>query len=200
MPDSTAAATVFPVNINETVTDSLKISAYTTWTYGRQHILQRETVRYVVVNPVETIANLQPGLSFTLYKTKEANYKKLDTLPFVTTGVFNFPQPFVFGPPVEAVYNWVKVNGFVKIDTEGDYLLTTGFEDSPLVFLDNVPVINRDKNCYVEPQKALLHLKKGYYALKGYYTADDVNSSQKLLQLKAADGRVLDPVTYLYHL
>ncbi|MDP9080941.1 MAG: beta-N-acetylhexosaminidase [Bacteroidota bacterium] len=200
MPDSTATAVSFPVKISEPVTDSLKLSAYITWTNGNQHIMQKEFVKHVTINQTEVTATLQPGLNYTLYKTKEVNYKKLDTVAPVTTGMLAFPQQFALAPPVESVNNWVKVEGLIKIDNEGDYQLTSGFEDSPLLFVDNVVVINRDKDNYVDPQKALLHLKKGYYTFKGYYLADDTNSGQSLLQLQTAAGKLLDPSVYLYHL
>ena len=200
IPDSTDAAVSFPVKINTALTDSLKLVTYTTWQPGHRHVVQRETVKHVIVSPVDNAGNLQAGLSYVLYKTKEPNYKKLDTLPVVTSGILTFPQAFKLTPPIEPVYNWVKVNGFIKIDNDGDYQLTTGFEESPLVFLDNVPVINREKNAYVEPQKALLHLKKGYYTVKGYYLADDANSAQNLIQLQNSSGKILDPAGYLFHL
>jgi len=200
IPDSTESTASFPIKINKPLTDSLKVITNTTWQPGHRHIVQRETIRHVNVSPVTDAVNLQAGLIYALYKTKEGNYKKLDTIPTVSSGAFAFPQPFKFPPSNEYVNHWVKVSGFIKIDNEGDYQLTTGFEESPLVFLDNVPVINREKNTYVEPQKALLHLKKGYYAVKGYYLADDANSAQHLLQLQTSTGKILDPATYLYHL
>ncbi|MGZ3871631.1 MAG: family 20 glycosylhydrolase, partial [Mucilaginibacter sp.] len=197
MPDSTAAAVSFPVNINVPLTDSLRLSVYTTWTLNNQHILQRAFVKHININTVDNIGAVQPGLSYTLYKTKEANYKKLDTVAPAATGILAFPQRFTI--PATAFNNWVKVSGFIKIEDEGDYQLTSGFEDSPQLFLGNAAIINREKNNYVEPQKALLHLKKGYYALTGYYLADDANSTQNLLQLKTAGGQILDPDAYLYH-
>ena len=199
-PDSTASATMFPVKINEVLTDSIKLFTYTTWTLASQHILQREFIKHVMVNPVDSIGNLQPGLNFSLYRTKEMNYKKLDTIAPAITGILNFPQAFIIPITNNPINNWVKVNGYIKINDEGDYQLISGFEDSPLLFLDNVIVVNRERNSYVEPQKALLHLKKGYYAIKGYYLADDTNSGQNLLQLQTAEGKVLDPAAYLYHL
>lgn len=199
-PDSTDVAVPFPVKISEALKDSLKVSAYITWTYGHQHILQREFVKHIIINPVDNTGAMQPGLNYTLYKTKEVNYKKLDTIAPITTGMLNFPQPFSLTPPVESVNNWVKVEGFIKIDNEGDYQLTSGFEDSPLLFVDNVQVISKDKDNYVEPQKALLHLKKGYYTIKGYYLANDANSGQNLLLLQTAGGKLLDLSVYLFHL
>jgi hexosaminidase len=200
MPDSTAAAVVFPLKINEPLTDSLKLSAYITWTLDNQHILQRETIRHITVNPAATVDALQPGLSYSLYKTNVVNYKKLDTIAPAATGVLSFPQAFTFPVKNTPVNNWVKAEGFIKIDSEGDYQLTSGFEESPLLILDNAPVIGMAKSRYVEPQKALLHLKKGYYAIKGYYLADEVNNAQVLLQLQTVAGKVLDPAAYLYHL
>lgn len=200
MPDSTAEAVDFPVKISQQITDSLKLFTYVTWTYGKQHILQKEFVKHVTINPKDVAGDLQPGLTYTLYKTKEISYKKLDTITPVTSGMLAFPQSFALAPPVESVNNWVKVEGFIKIDNEGDYQLTSDFEDSPLLFVDNVLVISRDKDNYVDPQKALLHLKKGYYTIKGYYLADDTNSGQNLLQLQTAAGKLLDPSIYLYHL
>jgi hexosaminidase len=199
-PDSTASAMLFPVKINEALADSIKLFTYTTWTLDDQHIVQREFIKHVMVNPVDSTGNLQPGLSFSLYRTKEMNYKKLDTIPPATTGTLTFPQAFIIPITNNPINNWIKVNGYIKIDAEGDYQLTSGFEDSPLLFLDNVIVVNRDRNRYVEPQKALLHLKKGCYTLKGYYLAGDTNSGQNLLQLQTAEGKVLDPSAYLYHL
>jgi len=199
-PDSTASAILFPVKINEALRDSIKLFAYTTWTLDNQHILQREFIKHVMVNPIDSTGNLQPGLSFSLYKTKEMNYKKLDTIAPAITGTLNFPQAFIIPVTNNPINNWVKVIGYIKIDTEGDYQLTSGFEDSPLLFLDDVVMIHKERNSYVEPQKALLHLKKGCYALKGYYLVDDTNSGQNLLQLQTAEGKVLDPAAYLYHL
>lgn len=199
IPDSTDATVSFPIKIDKLIPDSLKVVTYTTWQPGHRHIVQREVIRHVTLNTVEDMGSLQPGLTYALYKTKETNYKKLDTLPVVTSGALAFPQAFKLAPPAYDVFNWVKVNGFIKIDTEGDYQLTTGFEESPLILIDNMPVIFREKNAYIEPQKALLHLKKGYYAVKGYYLADDANGTQNLLQLQTSTGKILEPNSYLYH-
>jgi len=93
----------------------------------------------------------------------------------------------------------VKIKGFIKIDKEADYELTTGFEVSPALFLDEVPVIKMGLNTYVEPQKVLLYLKKGVYALRGHYIADRANENQTLIELKIAGGEKLYPKFYLMH-
>jgi len=57
----------------------------------------------------------------------------------------------------------------------------------------------KEPQTYVEPQKALLHLKKGIYALSGHYMADKANENQTLIELKVAGGEKLYPKFYLMH-
>jgi hexosaminidase len=197
MPDSTSAPNTFPVNINVPLKDTLTLSAYTTWTLNNQHIKQKAFIQHIDIKPAANAGNLKPWLRYALYKTKEGNYHKLDTVAPVTTGIISFPQAFMLSK--DELNNWVKVNGYIKIATEGDYELTSGFEKSPELTIDNKPVIGMDKNRYAEPQKASLHLVKGYYAIKGYYLANDANNNQDLLQLKTSLGITLDPSTYLFH-
>jgi hexosaminidase len=199
MPDSTATAVAFPVTINKPLAgkDTLLINAYTTWTLNQQHILQTAFIRHIDINPAQNTGNLMVGLSYTVYKTTQDNYNKLDSIAPAATGIVSYPQPVVLA--VNGANTWVKVSGYIKIDNEGDYELSSGFEASPVLYIDNVPVISQDKDNYVEPQKALLHLKKGYYAIKGYYLADETNNYQNLLQLKTVSGRLLNPIDYLVH-
>ncbi|WP_183566487.1 beta-N-acetylhexosaminidase [Mucilaginibacter sp. SP1R1] len=199
MPDSLAKAQGFPVNINAPLKDSLLLKTYTTWTLNKQHIMQVAVIKRINITPAnQNLAILKTGLDYKLIKSKETNYAKLDTSTAVTTAVVNTANPMVL-PVTDGNITWVKFNGFIKIDTESDYELTSGFEISPEFFMNNEPLITRGKNTYVEPQKALLHLKKGAYEFSGYYIADGANSKQTLLQLKTAGGKVLAPETYLFH-
>jgi hexosaminidase len=200
IPDDKVLSVPFPVNINVPLRESLTLKTYTTWTVNTQHIIQTANIRHISINAAkENITNLKPGLSYKLIKTKEINYAKLDTISPVVTAVINTANPMVL-PVTDGDITWVKMNGFIKIDQEGDYELTSGFELSPALFIDNQPLMIKDKNTYVEPQKAILHLKKDIYEFSGYYSADDANSKQPLFQLKTADGKLLDPQTYLFHL
>lgn len=200
MPDSTAKAAAFPVNINVPLKDSLVLNTYTTWTLNSQHIKQTATIKRVIIAPNNiNRENLKPGLDYKLIKTKETNYSKLDTIAPVTIAVINSANPMVL-PVTDGNLTWVKFNGYVKIDIEGDYILASGFEVSPALFMNNQPLILNGKNTYVEPQKSLLHLKKGVYEFSGYYIADEANSKQELLQLKTAGGKRLEPQAYLFHL
>jgi hexosaminidase len=198
MPDSTSSASALPVQINVPLKDTLVLSTYTDWVVDHQHIKQKAFIQHVDIKPVTAnTGNLKPGLTYALYKTKESNYNKLDSISPVTSGVLTLPQALT--PSDEEGNNWVKVNGYIEIKTEGDYELTSGFEKSPELLVDDKKVISMDKNLYAEPQKALLHLAKGYYAIKGYYLATDANNSEELLQLKTSSGKTLPPATYLFH-
>jgi hexosaminidase len=200
MPDSVSKTVVFPLNINTTLKDSLVLKTFTTWTLNKQHILQTATIKHVTVNTAnENAASLKPGLSYKVIRTKESNYDKLDDIAPAVIAVINTATPMI-QPSTEGDVTWVKMNGFIKIEQEGDYELTSGFEVSPALFIDNAPVIIRGRNTYVEPQKALLHLKKGFYELSGYYVANETNSRQPLLQLKTADSKQLNLQVYLFHL
>ena len=200
IPDDKMPSVSFPVNINVPLRESLILKTYTTWTLNGQHIMQTANIRHININAAkENITNLKPGLNYKLIKTKEINYAKLDTIKPIVTTVINTANPMVL-PVTDGDITWVKMSGFIKIDQEGDYELTSGFELSPALFIDNQPLMIKDKNTYVEPQKAILHLKKDIYEFSGYYSADDANSKQTLFQLKTAEGKLLDPQTYLFHL
>jgi hexosaminidase len=199
MPDSAAKPQAFPLNISAMLKDSLVIKTYTTWTLNKQHIFQVATIKHVDINPVILDqAALTPGFTYKLIKSKEANYAKLDTLSEVATAVINATNPMVL-PVSDGNLTWVKMNGYLKIEHEGDYQLTSGFGVSPALFINGQPVIYRNKDTYVEPQKALLRLKKGVYNISGYYIADNTNRMQDLLLLKAANGEPLDPERYMLH-
>ncbi|MEZ2338635.1 beta-N-acetylhexosaminidase [Mucilaginibacter sp. RCC_168] len=200
MPDSTAKAVAFPVNIDVPLEDSLELKTYTTWNLNAQHILQSATIKHVKIKPrVVYTAELKPGLGYKIFKAKEINYAKLEAVPPVGMTVISTATPAIL-PVTDGDLTWVKFNGLIKIDTEGDYELTSGFEVSPTLNLDNELLIRGEKNRYVEPQKALLHLKKGFYEFSGYYTATEANSKQILFMLKDAAGKLLDPQKYLFHL
>jgi hexosaminidase len=199
MPDSSAKPQSFPVNISAMIKDSLVIKTYTTWTLNKQHIEQVATIRHADVDPVVMDqAGLTSGLNYKLIKSKEYEYNKVDTLSQVTTAVINTASPMV-QPVTDGNFTWVKLSGYIRIEEEGNYELTSGFELSPALFLSGEEVIYINKDRYVEPQKALLHLKKGVYTISGYYKADNVNRLQDLLLLKSADGKLLDPQRYLLH-
>jgi len=199
MPDSTAKPQSFPLNISAMLKDSLVIKTYTTWTLNKQHIFQVATIKHVDLKPVILDeAALTPGLSYKLIKSKETDYAKLDTLSQAATAVINAANPMVL-PVSDGNLTWVKMNGYLKIEHEGDYQLTSGFEVSPALFLNGQPVIYRNKSTYVEPQKALLHLKRGVYNLSGYYIADNTNRMQDLIVLRTASGEVVDPQRYMLH-
>lgn len=196
MPDSSSDAINFPVKINVPLKDTLTLSTYTTWTLNNQYIRQRVKINRDDFKPAKTgDRKLLPGLIYESYITKK-EYQKLGNEKPTATGVMTFPQPFT--PSNDDANNWIKVNGYINIITEGDYEITSEFLISPQLYLDNIPVISPDKNRYAEPQKAVLHLKAGYYALSGYYPANDVNSREKLIRLTMA-GKVLNHENYLFH-
>lgn len=199
-PDSSSTAVNFPVKISKPLKDSLILKTYTTWTLNKQHIRQAALIRHVDLKVAnQNAASLQPGLSYKLIKTKETNYAKLDSVAPAVIAIINSPIPMV-QPVTDGSITWVKFNGYLKIDIEGDYELTSGFEVSPELLVGDEPVIIRGKNTYVEPQKGLLHLKKGIYDLSGFYIADFLNIDQTLIQLKTADGKLIDSKYYLFHL
>ncbi|TSD63306.1 beta-N-acetylhexosaminidase [Inquilinus sp. KBS0705] len=195
MPDSASAIHQFPLVINVPLKDTLRLSTYTTWTLNDQHIRQTALIAHQDINAVR-VANAAPGLSYAVYKTKERDYNKISGEP-IALGILTYPHAMPEATDEE--YHWVKVSGYLKIPTEGDYELTSAFEMSPEIWVDDKPAISIDKNRYAEPQKALLHLKKGYYAIKAYYPVTEVNNDEKLLQLKAPSGRVLNVAAYLFH-
>ena len=195
MPDNSSVRHLFPVKINMPLKDSLRISACITWRMNDQHIRQSALIVHEDINTVNAI-NLTAGLSYALHQTAESDHSKVSGPP-AKTGIMSFPQPVILSEDKEN--NWMSVSGYIRIPTEGDYTLTSDFEKSPEIAIDNKPVIGIDKNRYADPQKALLHLKKGIYAIKGYYRATDVNSTEKLLQLQAPSGRIMDPAEYLFH-
>jgi hexosaminidase len=195
MPDSASAKVLFPVKINMPLKDSIRLSAYTTWTLNNQHIRQTALITHEDIEPV-AVTKLLPGLSYALYQTKENDHNKVTGTP-AATGILTLPQTVALSEEEE--FNWVRVNGYIRIDTESDYELTSAFGISPEILLNDKQVISIDKNRYAEPQKVLLHLKKGVYALQAYYLATEVNNDEILLQLKAPYGRVMDPATYLFH-
>ncbi|SDF40310.1 hexosaminidase [Mucilaginibacter pineti] len=199
-PDSASTAVNFPVKIARTLKDSLFLKTYTTWTLNKQHIRQVAYIKHITVDPAkESAAKLTPGLSYKLIKTKETNPAKLDTVTVAVTAIINSAVPMV-QPVTDGNITWAKFSGFIKIDTEGDYEITSGFEISPELLLDGEVIISRGKNTYVEPQKALLHLKKGIYTLAGEYIADALNTNQTLIRLKTAGGKELNAESYLFHL
>jgi hexosaminidase len=197
LPDANSAAIDFPIFLKSPVKDSIKFAAYVTRPLS-DRILQTATVRRINVNPETTgIGELHPGLGYTRYKTMQNNTPALDTSKTFEEGIFNLNEPV---KPFPGDFNtWVKIYGYVKIETEGDYRLTSGFENSPLLILGKEVVITYNRNKYVEPQAAILHLQKGIYRISGYYLADNENSEQMLIELKKADGKTVEPSAYLYH-
>ncbi|AYL94180.1 beta-N-acetylhexosaminidase [Mucilaginibacter celer] len=198
MPDANSTAVPFPVNINVPLKDSIGLRTFTTWTLNDQHIRQTANIKRVSIKPThEKPASLKPGMAYEIFKTRERDIAKLENEKPFETGVTNLIVPFK--PVAEEYINWVKIKGFIKIDKEADYELTSGFEVSPALFVDNEEVIKPGFNTYVEPQKALLHLKKGVYALSGHYMADKANENQTLIELKTVGGDKLYPKFYLIH-
>ncbi|MEO3406695.1 beta-N-acetylhexosaminidase [Mucilaginibacter sp. CAU 1740] len=198
MPDANSASVAFPVKINVPLKDSIGLRTFTTWTLNDQHIRQTANIKRVVIKSAhEKAANLKPGMAYEIFKTRERDFTKLENEKPFETGITNLIV--AVKPVTEEYINWVKIKGFIKIDKEADYELTTGFEETPALFVDDVEVIKPGFNTYVEPQKALLHLKKGVYALSGHYVAGKANENQSLIELKVAGGEKLYPKFYLVH-
>jgi hexosaminidase len=197
-PFADTSAKHYPIIIKHVLTDTLGISVYTNWTINQQRILQTATIKHVKIQPAKTdVAELMPGLAYMVYKTAYNNYPAVDTGENFISGILH--QNDIIKPFAGPFNTWVKLNGYIKINTENDYRITTGFETSPLLLLDNVVIINRGKNKYAEPQAAVLHLKKGIYLLIGYYLADEQNSGQILINVKMSDGKQLEYADYLFH-
>lgn len=198
MPDANSSAVAFPVKINVPLKDSIGLRTFTTWTLNDQHIRQTANVKRVTIRAAHVkAANLKPGIAYEIFKTKEQQIARLEGEKPAETGVTSLVVP-VKSTGDETI-NWVKIKGFIKINKEADYELTSGFEVTPALFLDDVPVIKPGLNTYVEHQKALLHLKKGVYALTGNYMANKANENQTLIELKVDGGEKLYPKFYLVH-
>jgi len=197
LPDTTAATGKFPVIINSAVKDTLNIAMYTTRSLS-QRILQKVMIRHIKIKQVATeVASLQPGLSYMMYKTTYNNVPAADTTKDFETGVLRKdgglnPYPGLFN-------TWVKLYGYLKIDVEGDYRISSDFENTPMLLLGSTLILDGTKNKYVEPQEAILHLQKGVYQLNGYYVADKMNSKQALIKITAEDGKPLEADNYLFH-
>lgn len=193
------SAKSYPITIKYPLTDTLGISLYTNWTLNQQRILQTATVKHVNIQPAKTnLADLRPGLTYMVYKTTYNNYPALDTGKNFVTGMLMHKDDII--KPFTGQYNtWVKVNGYIKIASEGDYRITTEFETSPLLMLDDALIINNSKNKFVEPQAAILHLKKGVYMLSGYYLAEEGNSGRTLINVRMENGKQLEYTDYLFH-
>ena len=67
-----------------------------------------------------------------------------------------------------------------------------------MLMLGTVAIIS-NKNKYIEPQAAILHLQKGIYPISGYYLADGTNSEQNLINIKRIDGKAIETSEYLFH-
>ncbi|MHB8209626.1 family 20 glycosylhydrolase [Mucilaginibacter sp.] len=197
-PLADTSAKGYPITIKHVLTDTLGISVYTNWTLNQQRILQTATIKHVNLQQAKTdVAKLRPGLAYVVYKTAYNNYPALDTGENFISGMLH--KDDIIKPFTGPFNTWVKLNGYIKIDAENDYRITTEFETSPLLLLDNVVIINSGKNKYAEPQAAILHLKKGVYLLSGYYLADGQNSGQTLINIKMASGKQLEYTDYLFH-
>ena len=198
MPDSSQTALPFPLTIDVPLCDSIGLQTLTSWTLNDQHIRQMATIKRVQVSPVDkVVVGVVPGIAWQVFTTTEEDFAKLDKASPTDKGVTNLPVPVK--PPREGYKNWVSVEGFIRIQKEADYQLTTGFEVSPALFLDGMAVIKRGLNRYVEPQKALLHLKTGVYSFSGHYIADEANEKSSLIELSIVGGKKLPPASYLLH-
>jgi hexosaminidase len=195
--DTNATAGTFPLTLNSALKDTLSIRLYITRSPAKP-VTQIAFIKHVnVPSPMADAPNLQPGLGYFAYRTTYNNYPTLDTAKTFMTGVL---QQGEFIKPFPGQFNtWVKLNGYLKIDTEGDYRITSDFENSPLILLNNLVIISGNKNKYIEPEETILHLQKGVYAISGYYLADATNSEQTLISIKPADGKPLETAGYLFH-
>lgn len=197
LPDTTAATTPFPVTISSPLKDSLAIAVYTTRPLSKR-ILQKVMVKHINIKLSATDgANLEHGLSYMMYKTTYNNVPATDTTKDFEIGVLKkdgglTPYPGLFN-------SWVKLYGYLKIDAEGDYRISSDFENTPMLLLGTTVILDGTKNKYIEPQAAILHLQKGIYQLSGYYLADKVNSRQALIKITTTHGKVIDTDNYLFH-
>lgn len=183
LPDTAATGQPFPVEITTPLKDTLTLTTATSWTYNHQRVLQRAFIHRVEVQPSVTPA-LQPGLDFKRYTTDEEEEGKLDALQPDSAGVVAAPLRFVRAWNEDN--RWVKMTGYLQIDTEGDYTLASELESSPTVSLGNVEIISGGRDAYATPQQALLHLKKGCYALQLVYRF--VNDREKGKVLTVTDA------------
>jgi len=196
LPDTNSVARTFPLTLSSAFRDSLLIKAYVTRP-DAERILQTAMVKHVNMEPETVTTEMQPGLAYFVYKTTLSNYPTVDINEDIRSGILHKDETI---KPFPGLFNsWVKFNGYLKIEDEGDYKITSEFENSPLLMMNNIMIINNTKNKYIEPQAAVFHLKKGVYTIKGYYLADAVNSEQKLINITTADGKPLETWAYLFH-
>jgi hexosaminidase len=196
LPDTLGATSAFPVTINSPLKDSLAITTYTTRALS-QRILQKVMVRHINVKQSATGVNLQPGLSYMMYKTTYGNIPTTDTTKDFEIGVMNGDGGL---KPYTGQFNtWVKLYGYLKIDAEGDYRITSDFENTPTLLIGTTVILDGSKNKYVEPQAAILHLQKGVYQVSGYYLADLTNSKQTFINITTPDGKPLSATNCLFH-
>jgi hexosaminidase len=197
LPDTTAVTSPFPVTINSPLKDSLAIAVYTSRQLSKR-ILQKVLVKHVNIKPSATDGTgLQSGLSYMMYKTTYNNVPATDTTKDFEIGILRKdgglnPYPGLFN-------SWVKLYGYLKIEKEGDYRISSDFENTPMLLMGTTLILDGSKNKYVEPQEAILHLQKGVYQLSGYFVADKVNSKQALIKIATMDGKPIDADNLLFH-
>jgi len=196
VPDTTAATSAFPVTISSPLKDSLVVNVYTTRPLS-QRIWQTAFIKHVNIKQTSVMADLQPGLSYMMYKTTYNNIPATDTTKDFETGVINTDGGL---QPYPGQFNtWVKIYGYLKIDNEGDYHITSNFATSPMLLIGTTVILNGGKDNYVYPQAAVLHLQKGIYQVSGFYLADKANSKQPFINISTTDGKPVDAADYLFH-
>ena len=197
LPDTNSVSHPFPVTLSSPLKDSLLIGVYTTRPLS-QRILQVAIIRHVNVKPDEVAADrLKSGLNYMAYRTNYSNIPIADTSKDFKMGVMEKDDHIT---PYPGQFNtWVKFNGYLKIEKEGDYHISSGFETSPMLLLCTTLILDGTRNKYIEPQEAILHLTKGVYQLNGYYLADTTNEKQALINITDGDGKELEPSLYLFH-
>jgi len=146
---------------------------------------------YTWMPAVKISGALQPGVAYKYFETK--GKQNLATLPGLTPAVTGVTTDISVAVKKRASEFSLLFDGYLKIEKDGIYHITTRSDDGSILYIDDEEVVNNDGDHGSVEASGKAALKKGYHKIRvAYYDGSGGNELTATMQIENAPKNTLN--------
>lgn len=182
-----------PININLDKNQIKTLQTVQITSCGNQSIISKAIIYYrqpfLAVAKLDT---LREGLKYKVLSGNITHLLQIDSLPVTDSGITKTIKTATFKknkPGFGLIYN-----GYVRLDTDGNYNAGLTSDDGSQLFLDDQLVVDNDYKHAIATKNSLVPMQKGYHKIKiKYFDAGATATLRVYLNLAGKPQTELPP-------
>jgi hexosaminidase len=128
---------------------------------GKRSAITKATIYNRPALPAVAYQGVSTGLKYELVSGSFTHTSQLNDASVIDTGVARTFNPYKFGKNNRTF--GVIYNGYIRIDTDGQYTFSTQSDDGSMITIDDQPVVDNDGKHSLCEEGGDILLQKGYH-------------------------------------